>query len=507
MTKKRILVPQSRTLKFILFFLGKIGELLRAGIVLSFGRAQESFLMGEAALDESWNKTMMPWAFLVIYLLLALYQAFLLPRYWCPRTLVLVMAVTSSILVLIHNMLGGPLGSSSMTHLVCFVVLPISGFAARTAQAYFPITVALSWQTQAISHMFLDTDQTNSRNCMAVVRDPSRTAISRFKLERQTRQSREKPRLFGALSLSHIWWTLSMALIYHILSAKGILPYSYTSAFIWITVTLITAIVERHFHIRSSAEAAAAIIKTSFRKDKDALGPWKVSPSRVPIGKIPLIVFVNRKSGGGRAEQLIAQLEAISRPNFLNELQVWDLARAKPLIGFQPWLDYLATGRKIRVLVAGGDGTVAWVLGKDGIEGLPYESRKHVSVGICPLGTGNDLSRALGWGGRVKFLSQHAGACDDLVDIIVKIAQAEEILLDRWTVHSQIDTNQDIDMYNYCGLYSHLFCILAFSILLTQSPAYKTTHTILTQVSVVGQMLLEISIAIVNPGGGFFRLA
>ncbi len=50
--------------------------------------------------------------------------------------------------------------------------------------------------------------------------------------------------------------------------------------------------------------------------------------------------------------------------------------------------------RKMRILAAGGDGTVAWILKT--IRDLELDPAPYVAV--MPLGTGNDLSLSFGWG-------------------------------------------------------------------------------------------------------------
>ncbi|KAI4376798.1 hypothetical protein MLD38_014516 [Melastoma candidum] len=135
---------------------------------------------------------------------------------------------------------------------------------------------------------------------------------------------------------------------------------------------------------------------------------WEENVDAIPPDA-PMVVFINSKSGGRHGSELKHRLQQI-----IAEEQVFDLKDVTPN-DFVHYglgcLEKLATigdhcakeiRAKIKVMVAGGDGTVGWVLGSLGK--LNRQGRLPVPpVGIIPLGTGNDLSRSFGWGGSFPF--------------------------------------------------------------------------------------------------------
>ncbi|XP_041978592.1 diacylglycerol kinase epsilon-like [Aricia agestis] len=131
-------------------------------------------------------------------------------------------------------------------------------------------------------------------------------------------------------------------------------------------------------------------------------------PSNKPFHH--LWVNANRKSGSYKGDEVLSIFRGV-----LNPIQVIDIASIPP----EKALKWLPT--KCKILVAGGDGTIAWVL-----NALHGSTRVKACVGILPMGTGNDLSRSLGWGPGNTDLDAHA--------IISNLLRADEILLDRWKV-------------------------------------------------------------------------
>ncbi|XP_005737795.1 diacylglycerol kinase theta isoform X1 [Pundamilia nyererei] len=161
----------------------------------------------------------------------------------------------------------------------------------------------------------------------------------------------------------------------------------------------------------------------------------------------PLLVFVNPKSGGLKGRELLYGFRKLLNPH-----QVFDIMNGSPLAGLHTFREV----PRFRVLVCGGDGTVGWVLGV--LEAVRHKlTCREPPIGIVPLGTGNDLARILRWG------PGYSG--EDPYHILVSVYEADEILMDRWTILLDAqDVSEDgkenefleppkiVQMNNYFGL-------------------------------------------------------
>ncbi|CAJ0584403.1 unnamed protein product, partial [Mesorhabditis spiculigera] len=107
----------------------------------------------------------------------------------------------------------------------------------------------------------------------------------------------------------------------------------------------------------------------------------------------PIFILVNPKSGSGAGIKVASAFRL-----FLHPIQVIDVTKSH-MKAVLRWLDE-RPDIEARILIAGGDGTISFVLNDiDELENRP-------PVAVLPLGTGNDLSRVLGWGKQLlnKFL-------------------------------------------------------------------------------------------------------
>lgn len=140
---------------------------------------------------------------------------------------------------------------------------------------------------------------------------------------------------------------------------------------------------------------------------------------------VPLLVFVNALSGGGKGKMLHSHFVA-----WLGAEQVCDLAAIKRG-GPKPEqvLARYVNVARCRVLVCGGDGTCSWLLAA--IDRVCAEAGRPAAstlpTAVMPLGTGNDLARALGWGkGFTRSMARR--------EWLRKVSAASVAPFDRWSV-------------------------------------------------------------------------
>ncbi|OBS57893.1 hypothetical protein A6R68_10981 [Neotoma lepida] len=118
----------------------------------------------------------------------------------------------------------------------------------------------------------------------------------------------------------------------------------------------------------------------------------------------PLLIFINSKSGDHQGIIFLRKFK-----QYLNPSQVFDLSKGGPEAGISMFKNFA----RFRVLVCGGDGSVSWVLSTIDAFGL----HDRCQLAVIPLGTGNDLSRVLGWG---SFWNKN----NSPLDVLSRVEQA-----------------------------------------------------------------------------------
>lgn len=146
----------------------------------------------------------------------------------------------------------------------------------------------------------------------------------------------------------------------------------------------------------------------------------------------PVIVFINSKSGGQLGGELLQTYRQL-----LSEAQVVDLGKEAPdkvLYNLYANLERLKTNgdmlaseieHKLRLIVAGGDGTAGWLLGV--VSDLKLT--RSPPIATVPLGTGNNLPFSFGWG------KKNPGTDRQSVEYFLnQVMNAGEMKIDSWHI-------------------------------------------------------------------------
>lgn len=167
-----------------------------------------------------------------------------------------------------------------------------------------------------------------------------------------------------------------------------------------------------------------------------------------------IAAFVNPRSGG-QIGQLIMRtlLESLGDESDSKVLvgSVCDLSQPhEPASTIDELAKGVMAGSDIRLIVCGGDGTVTWILTALEQCRALHGKLHHLPVAIVPLGTGNDLARSLGWGPKLRQVS-------DILNYLKWVMEAVPVTLDQWRCVLRPHETLDVDhKLRSCGSHPQL---------------------------------------------------
>ncbi|XP_057460869.1 diacylglycerol kinase 5-like [Actinidia eriantha] len=154
--------------------------------------------------------------------------------------------------------------------------------------------------------------------------------------------------------------------------------------------------------------------------------------SLTDVPNFPVLVFINSKSGGQLGGDLLVTYRSL-----LNKNQVIDLLEEAPddvlrrlylnLEKLKNNGDKLApiVEERLRIIVAGGDGTAGWLLGV--VSDLKLSQPPPIAT--VPLGTGNNLPFSFGWGKKNPGTDPHS-----VKSFLDQVKKAKEMKIDSWHI-------------------------------------------------------------------------
>ncbi|CAN1123952.1 Diacylglycerol kinase 5 [Linum perenne] len=157
--------------------------------------------------------------------------------------------------------------------------------------------------------------------------------------------------------------------------------------------------------------------------------------------KCPVLVFINSKSGGQLGGDLLLTYRSI-----LNDRQVFDLGEKTPdeeLRRIYVNIEKLKSGgdefaakiqERLKIIVAGGDGTAGWLLGVVCDLKFPHPP----PIATVPLGTGNNLPFAFGWGKKNPGTDRQS-----VVFFLKEVMRAKEMKIDNWHIMMRMKTPKE----------------------------------------------------------------